>query len=143
LQGWKERQPSLPNSNKGEKGNGREETTEREEILKMMEKGLGEEPRPMVLMSKLIPEWIPRQAQERKFIMEDLKHIPPKYKHLIMIAASAAVGCHLCTETFIKLADRAGVTKEEIAEAILATRFALASTTFATAIEGMDYLVKK
>ena len=112
-----------------------------EEILKMMEKGLGEEPKPMVLMSKLIPEWIPKQAQERKFVMEDLKAIPPKYKHLIMIAASAAVGCHLCTETFIKLAHHAGVTKEEIAEAILATRFALASTTFATAIEGMEYLV--
>ncbi len=114
-----------------------------EEILKMMEKGLGEEPRPMVLMSKLIPDWIPRQAQERKFVMEDLTHIPPKYKHLIMIAASAAVGCHLCTETFIKLAHRAGVTKEEIGEAILATRFALASTTFATAIEGMEYLAAK
>lgn len=113
-----------------------------EEILKMMEQGLGEEPTPMVLMSKLIPEWIPRQAQERKFVM-DLPNIPPKYKHLIMIAASAAVGCHLCTETFIKLAHRAGVTKEEIAEAILATRFALASTTFATAIEGMEYLVEK
>jgi AhpD family alkylhydroperoxidase len=110
-----------------------------EEILKMMEQGLGEEPTPMVLMSKLIPEWIPRQAQERKFVM-DLPNIPPKYKHLIMIAASAAVGCHLCTETFIKLAHRAGVTKEEIAETILATRFALASTTFATAIEGMEYL---
>ena len=114
-----------------------------EEILKMMEKGLGEEPRPMVLMSKLIPEWIPRQAQERKFVMEELKHIPPKYKHLIMIGASAAVGCHLCTETFIKLAHRAGVTKEEIAEAILATRFALASTTFATALEGMEYLTSQ
>ena len=112
-----------------------------EEMLKMMEKGLGEEPRPMVLMSKLIPEWIPKQAQERKFVMEDLKNIPPKYKHLIMIATAAAVGCHLCTETFIKLARRSGVSKEEIAEAILATRFALASTTFATAIEGMEYLV--
>jgi AhpD family alkylhydroperoxidase len=58
-----------------------------------------------------------------------------------MIATAAAVGCHLCTETFIKLADRGGVSKEEIAEAILTTRFALASTTFATAIEGMEYLV--
>ena len=114
-----------------------------EEILKMMEKGLGEEPKPMILMSKLIPEWIPRQAQERKFVMEDLKHIPPKYKHLIMIAASAAVGCHLCTETFIKLAHRAGVSKEEVGEAILATRFALASTTFATAMEGMEFLTSQ
>ena len=118
-----------------------EETRSVEELLKMMEKGLGEEPRPMVLMSKLIPQWIPRQAQERKFVMEELTHIPPKYKQLIMITAAAAVGSHLCTETFIKLASRAGVTKEEIAEAILATRFAVASTTFATAIEGMEYLV--
>ena len=62
-----------------------------EEILMLMEKQLGEQPKPMVLMSKLIPEWIPRQAQERKFVMEQLDHIPPKYKHLIMIAASAAV----------------------------------------------------
>jgi len=111
-----------------------------EELLKMMEQQLGEEPRPMVLMSKLIPEWIPRQAQEKKFVM-DLPNIPPKYKQLIMIAAAMAVGCHLCTETFIKGAQRAGVTKEEIAETILTTRFALASTTFATAIEGMEYLV--
>ena len=111
-----------------------------EDILKMMEEGLGEEPRPMVLMSKLIPEWIPRQAQERKFVME-LPSIPPKYKHLIMIATAAAVGSHRCTATYIKLARRAGVTKEEIAETILAARFALGSTTFATAIEGMEYLV--
>jgi hypothetical protein len=48
-----------------------------EEILKMMEQGLGEEPKPMVLMLKLIPEWIPRQAQDRKFVM-DLPNIPPK-----------------------------------------------------------------
>jgi AhpD family alkylhydroperoxidase len=114
-----------------------------EEILKMMAKGLGEEPKPMVLMSKIIPDWIPRQAQDRKYVMEELTHIPPKYKHLIMIATAAAVGCHLCTETFIKLAYRAGVTKEEIAEAILATRFALASTTFATAVEGLEYLTTK
>ena len=114
-----------------------------EGMLKMMEKGLGEEPKPMVLMSKLIPEWVPRQAQDKKFVMEQLNHIPAKYKHLIMIAASAAVGCHLCTETFIKIAYRAGVTKEEIAEAILATRFALASTTFATAVEGMEFLTSK
>ncbi len=111
-----------------------------EDILKMMEEGLGEEPKPMVLMSKLIPEWIPRQAQERKFVME-LPNVPPKYKHLIMIAAAAAAGSNKCTATYIKLARRAGVTKEEIAETILATRFALGSTTFATAIEGMEYLV--
>lgn len=53
-----------------------------DQILNMMAQNLGEEPRPMVLMSKVLPEWIPRQAQERKFVF-DLPHIPAKYKHLI------------------------------------------------------------
>ena len=113
-----------------------------EQILKMMAENLGEEPRPMVLMSKVIPEWIPKQAQERKFVF-DLPHIPPKYKHLIMIAVASAVSSHLCTETFIKIARRAGVSKEEIGEAIIAARFALASTVFASAIEGLEYLTSE
>jgi AhpD family alkylhydroperoxidase len=107
-----------------------------------MAENLGEEPTPIVQMSNLVPEWIPRQAQERKFVFE-LPNIPEKYKHLIMIAASTAVGCHLCTETFIKLAKKAGASKDEIGDALLATRFALASTVFATALEGMEYLNKE
>ena len=113
-----------------------------EQILKMMTENLGEEPRPMVLMSKVIPEWIPKQAQERKFVF-DLPHIPVKYKHLIMIAVASAVSSHLCTETFIKIAKRAGVSKEEIGEAIIAARFALASTVFASAVEGLEYLTSE
>jgi len=110
-----------------------------EQILKHMAEKLGEEPKPMVLLSQLLPEMIPRQAQERKFVME-LPNIPPKYKHLIMIGVAAAVGCHLCTETFIKLAHRDGVSREEIAETVVTTRFALGSTVYATAVEGMDFL---
>lgn len=110
-----------------------------EQILKKMTEGLGEEPRPMVLLSELVPDMIPKQAEDRKFVM-DLPHIPAKYKHLIMIGVAAAVSSHLCTETFIKLAHRAGVTKEEIAEAIITARFALGSTVFASAVEGMEYL---
>jgi AhpD family alkylhydroperoxidase len=111
-----------------------------EQILKNMAENLGEEPRPMVLMSRVIPEWIPRQAQERKFVF-DLPNVPAKYKHLIMIAVAASVSSHTCTETFIKIARRAGVSNEEIGEAILAARFALGSTVFASAIEGLEYLV--
>jgi len=113
-----------------------------EQILKMMAENLGEDPRPMVLMSKVIPEWIPKQAQERKFVF-DLPHIPVKYKHLIMIAVASAVSSHLCTETFIKIAKRTGVSKEEIGEAIIAARFALASTVFASAVEGLEYLTSE
>ncbi|MEM2968994.1 MAG: carboxymuconolactone decarboxylase family protein [Candidatus Bathyarchaeia archaeon] len=113
-----------------------------EQILKMMAKNLGGEPRPMVLMSKVLPEWIPKQAQERKFVF-DLPHIPAKYKHLIMIAVAAAASCDLCTETFIKIAKREGVTKEEIGEALIAARFALASTIFAAATDGLEHLTKE
>jgi len=112
-----------------------------DQILKMMAENLGEEPCPMVLMSKVLPEWIPRQAQERKFVF-DLPHIPAKYKHLIMIAVASSVSSHLCTETFIKIARRAGVSKEEIGEAIIAARFALASTVFASATEGLEALTE-
>jgi len=112
-----------------------------EQILKMMSDNLGEEPRPMVLMSRVLPEWVPKQAQERKFVF-DLPHIPAKYKHLIMIAVASAVSSHMCTETFIKIASRSGVSKEEIGEAIIAARFALASTIFASVTEGLEYLNK-
>jgi len=109
------------------------------EILRMMAENLGEEPRPMVLMSKVTPEWVPRQAQERKFAF-DLPNIPARYKHLIMVAVAAAVSSHLCTETFIKIAKRSGVSKEEIGEAIITARFALASTVFASATEGLEHI---
>ena len=110
-----------------------------EDILKMMAEGLGEEPRPMVLMSKLIPEMIPQQAMSKKFTM-DLPNIPAKYKQLIMIAVAAAVSSDLCTKTYMKIAHRSGITKEEIAEALITARFALGSTVFAAATEGMAYL---
>lgn len=111
-----------------------------EQILKAMADNLGEEPRPMVLMSRVVPEWIPRQAQERKFVF-DLPNVPAKYKHLIMIAVASAVSSHVCTETFVKLASRAGVTKEEIGEALITGRFALGSTVFAAATDGLEHLV--
>lgn len=112
-----------------------------DQVLHMMSENLGEEPKPMVLMSRVIPDMVLRQAQDRKFVFE-LPNIPTKYKHLIMIAVAAAVSSHLCTETFIKIAKRAGVSKEEIGEAIIASRLALASTVFAAATEGLEVLTK-
>jgi len=106
----------------------------------MMAEKHGEAPRPMVLMSRVIPEWVPRQAAEQKFVM-DLPHVPAKYKQLLMIAATVAVGNHQCTKTQIKLAQKAGLSKEEIGEAILVARYALASTTFNTALDGLELLV--
>ena len=110
-----------------------------EQVLQMMTENLGEEPRPVVLMSKVIPEMVFKQAQDRKFVF-NLPNCSSKYKLLIMIAVAAAVSSHLCTETFIKIAERSGVRKEETGEAIITARFALASTVFASATEGLDFL---
>ncbi|MDK2796439.1 MAG: hypothetical protein PWQ58_1638 [Archaeoglobaceae archaeon] len=111
-----------------------------EEILKKMEEMIGEEPEPQVLFSKLVPEWIARQADERKFVMS-LPNIPEKYKHLIMIAVAAALESEMCTEMFVKIAKRSGVSDREIGEAILVARFAKASTIFATATPAFRWLV--
>ena len=111
-----------------------------EDIFKRMGEMIGEKPVPQLLMSKVVPEWIPRQMDERQFAMQ-LPNIPEKYKHLIIIAAAAAVGSKMCTEVFTKIAKRRGVTEREIGEAILIARFALASTIFATATPALEWLV--
>ncbi len=53
-----------------------------EQVPQTMEDTLGEEPRPMVLMSKIAPEIVFRHAQDREFVL-DLPNIPSKYKQLI------------------------------------------------------------
>ena len=111
-----------------------------DEILKKMEEIIGEEPKPQKLFSKVVPEWTPRQMDERQFVMK-LENIPEKYKHLIMIAVAAAVGSKMCTEVFTKIAKRRGVSDREIGEAILVARFALSSTIFATATPALEWLV--
>ena len=111
-----------------------------EEILKRMEEMIGEKPLPQLLMSKVVPEWIPRQMDERQFVMQ-LPNIPEKYKHLIMIAVAAAVGSKMCTEVFTKIAKRRGVTEREIGEAILVARFDLSSAIFATVSPALEWLV--
>jgi len=111
-----------------------------EEILKRMEEMIGEIPLPQLLMSKVVPEWIPRQMDERQFVMQ-LPNIPEKYKHLIMIAVAAAVGNKMCAEIFTKIAKQGGVTEREIGEAILIARFALSSTIFATVTPALEWLV--
>ncbi len=111
-----------------------------EQVLKSMAEKMGGTPRPMVLMSRVAPEGVLRQATDQKFIFE-LPHIPPKYKTLMMIVAGVVMGNERCTKTQIGLAQRAGLTKEEIGEAILVARYALASSAVNTVVDGLEMLV--
>ena len=111
-----------------------------EQVLKAMGEKMGETPRPIVLMSRVVPEAVLRQTADQKFVFE-LPHIPAKYKTLMMIAATVAMGNEKCTKIQIGQAQRAGITKEEIGEAILVARYALASTTFNTVLDGLELVV--
>lgn len=66
-----------------------------------MEETIGETSLPL-LMSKVVPEWIPRRMDERQLVMQ-LPNIPEKYEHLITIAVAAAVGSKMCTEISHKI----------------------------------------
>ena len=111
-----------------------------EQVLKAMAEKMGEVPRPMVLMSRVAPQAVLRQAADQKFVFEQ-PQIPMKYKTLMMIVATVAMGNEKCAKTQINQAKRAGITKEEIGEAILLARYALASTSFNTVVDGLELLV--
>ena len=113
-----------------------------EEILNTMKKMSGGDPRPMRALSQINPDFVFEQARGRKFVM-NLPLIPPKYKHLIMIAVAAAGESERCTTTFMKAARVAGVSKEEIAEAIMVARQAKGAALFAASVEGFEELLKE
>ncbi|MEI6795879.1 MAG: carboxymuconolactone decarboxylase family protein [Methanomassiliicoccales archaeon] len=112
-----------------------------DDILRNMEKNSGEVCNPLILVSKIMPEWIPRQAEEGKFVMS-LPEIPPKYKQLIMISVAAALQNSQCAEYFIKVGKNMGLTNKEIGEAVLTARFAMASTVFSNVELGFESLLE-
>jgi AhpD family alkylhydroperoxidase len=112
-----------------------------EQLLKNMEKISGGDPRPMRILSQINPTFDFEQARGRKYVM-DLPHIPAKYKHLIMIAVAASGESETCTTTFMKAAKIAGVSKEEIAEAVMVARQAKAAAIFAASVDGFEELLK-
>ncbi|SFR11219.1 carboxymuconolactone decarboxylase family protein [Desulfoscipio geothermicus] len=112
-----------------------------EQILQMMEQNLGEKPVPMIMMSKLVPEWVPKQAQEGKFVF-DLPNISEKYKHLIIIAAALAAGSKMCTEMYMKKAKKAGITNEEIGEAILTAPFRTSFNRVCHCLDGIQKITE-
>ena len=112
-----------------------------EQLIENMEKISGGDPRPMRVLAQINPAFVFEQARGRKMVM-DLPLIPAKFKHLIMIAVAAAGESETCTTTFMKAAKIAGVTKEEIAEAIMVARQAKAAAIFAASVDGFEELLK-
>ncbi len=112
------------------------------ELLKAMEEELGSEPETMVLLSRLDPKSVFEHANSKNFAMSG-EHIPPKYKLLMSVAISAALGFETCMEIYTKVAKKKGITNEEIKEAIMLARFVKGTTVLNTATKAMKLLVEE
>jgi len=80
---------------------------------------------PMDLLKEFAPEFAKHQMDEKALLFENEKYqaIPKKYKILAGIAAAAVLNSDTCTQMWVKQAKMAGVTNEEITEAILVARY--------------------
>ena len=111
-----------------------------EQVLAKMAQEMGKTPEVMELLSKIKPAMVVEQARGKHFANED-SSIPDKYRQLIAIAAVAGSGTPSCLKTQIGQALRSGITPIEIVDALVAARFALASTVFSNSKEGLRILV--
>lgn len=113
-----------------------------DQLLQQMATEAGSEPEVMKLLAKLKPEAVFEHAKNKNFAMGE-GGIPQKYKLLMAIAVSAAIGSSGCTQTYAKVASQKGLSNGEIMEAILMARFVSATTVVNTAADAMRLLVSK
>ena len=110
------------------------------EMLKMMAEELGETPITMKNLAKLNEKLVFEHAANKQFAMSG-DMIPPKYKLLISLAISAALGVENCIETYTKVAIRQGISAEEIMESIVLARFVKGTTVISTSTSAMNLVV--
>ena len=111
-----------------------------EQVLAKMTSEMGKTPEVMAMLAKIKPGMVVEQARSKCFANED-SSIPDKYRQLISIATVAGSGSPSCLKTQMGQALRAGITPIEIVDALVVTRFALASTVFSNSVEGLRALV--
>ena len=89
-----------------------------EELLKEVEKAYGEIPYILNFM-KQSPELLVTKILYDNAIIREFKRLDSKTIELISIGVSAALKCTHCLKMHIRVAQRLGVTNEEIFDAIL------------------------
>lgn len=111
-----------------------------EQLLEAMAADLGKKPETMELLSKLNEKAVFEHAANKNFAMSG-EQIPPKYKLLMSIAVSAALGSEQCINNYTQVALKKGISKEEIIEALLVARFVKGTTVMSASTEAMRLLV--
>lgn len=110
-----------------------------EQLLEGMTAKMGKEPETMVLLSKVNESAVFEHVANQQFAMSGTQ-IPPKYKLLINLAASAAMGAEKCISNYTNMALRSGISKEEIVEALLLARFVKASSVMSASTDALRML---
>jgi len=113
-----------------------------EQLLQAMSNEFGGEPETMKILSQLNEQAVFEHAANKNFAMAG-DRLPAKYKLLISLAVSAALGSERCTKTYTQVALNKGITKEELMETLLVTRFVKATTVFSDATPAMEIILKK
>jgi AhpD family alkylhydroperoxidase len=108
-----------------------------EELLKEVEKAYGEVPYILDFM-KQSPELLVTKVLYDNAIIREFKRLDQKTIELISIAVSAALRCDHCLKMHIRVAQRVGVTKEEIFDAILIAGSLSNSAVLAEGTRAMD-----
>jgi len=110
-----------------------------EQLLEAMTAKMGRSPETMVLLSQVNESAVFEHVANQNFAMSGT-HIPPKYKLLINLAASAAMGAEKCINNYTNMALKSGVSKEEIVEALILARFVKASSVMSAATDALRML---
>jgi len=111
-----------------------------EQLLEAMTAKMGRSPETMVLLSQVNESAVFEHAANQNFAMSGA-HIPPKYKLLINLAASAAMGAEKCINNYTNMALRSGISKEEIVEALVLARFVKASSVMSASTDALRMVV--
>lgn len=72
-----------------------------------------------MLMSKLAPADFKAWMTLNQIPGQDNGQIPPRTRELIAIAVAHATGCPYCIESHVTKGKKLGITKAEVAEAVL------------------------
>lgn len=112
-----------------------------EQLLEAMAADLGRKPETMELLSKLNEKAVFDHAANKNFAMSG-EQLPPKYKLLLSIAISAALGSERCTTQYTEVAIKKGISNDEIVEALLLARFVKGTTVLSASTEAMRMLVE-
>ncbi len=100
---------------------------------------------PMDLLNMVSPVGAKTYLDSKAAIMEnpDLQALPQKTKLLVGLGVASALQSSTCTLMWTKLARKAGITEEEIVEAVLVARLMKSATVNDTAADAIAWMIEQ